>query len=113
MDKKDYYYDVTLVLESEIEASLRGEVLGEVGDVMSKKRRWKKSHKRLLMPDNRVSGEKAENFEMEEHSMKKRVCLLVTLLAIVIMGFTVSVEAAEIIDQGYYGGEGDGKNLML
>jgi len=28
MDKKDYYYDVTLVLESEIEASLRGEVLG-------------------------------------------------------------------------------------
>ena len=28
MDKKDYYYDVTLVLESEKEASLRGEVLG-------------------------------------------------------------------------------------
>ena len=45
--------------------------------------------------------------------MKKRVCLLVTLLAIVIMGFTVSVEAAGIIDQGYCGGEGDGKNLLL
>ena len=28
MDKKDYYYDVTLALESELEASLRGEVLG-------------------------------------------------------------------------------------
>ena len=45
--------------------------------------------------------------------MKKRSCLLVTLLAIVIMGFTVSVEAAGIIDQGYCGGEGDGKNLLL
>ena len=45
--------------------------------------------------------------------MKKRVCLLVTLLAIVIMGVTVSVEAAGIIDQGYCGGEGDGKNLLL
>ena len=28
MDKKDYSTNVTLVLESEIEASLRGEVLG-------------------------------------------------------------------------------------
>ena len=101
---------------------------------MSKKRRWKKSHKKLLMPDNRVSGEnklhksllmpdnrvsseKTENFEMEEHSMKKRVCLLVTLLAILIMGSAMSVEAAEtteaakIIDQGYCGAEGDGTNL--
>ena len=46
--------------------------------------------------------------------MKKRVCLLVTLLAIVIMGFAMSVEAAEapgIIDRGYCGGEGDGTNL--
>ena len=46
--------------------------------------------------------------------MKKRVCLLVTLLAILIMGFAMSVEAAEapgIIDQGYCGGEGDGTNL--
>ena len=49
--------------------------------------------------------------------MKKRVCLLVTLLAIVIMGFAMSVQAAEatetaeIIDQGYCGGEGDGTNL--
>ena len=43
--------------------------------------------------------------------MKKRVCLLVALLAIVIMGFAMSVEAAEIIDQGYCGGEGDGTNL--
>ena len=46
--------------------------------------------------------------------MKKRVCLLVTLLALVIMGFTMNVmnvEAAEIIDRGYCGGEGDGTNL--
>ena len=43
--------------------------------------------------------------------MKKRVCLLVALLAIVIIGFTMNVEAAEIIDRGYCGGEGDGKNL--
>ena len=46
--------------------------------------------------------------------MKKRICLLVTLLALVIMGFTMnamSVEAAEIIYRGYCGGEGDGKNL--
>ena len=49
--------------------------------------------------------------------MKKRVCLLVTLLAILIMGFAMNVEAAEateaakIIDQGYCGGEGDGTNL--
>jgi len=28
MDKKDFYYDVTLALESAIESSLRGEVLG-------------------------------------------------------------------------------------
>ena len=63
------------------------------------------------MPDNRVSGEKAENFEMEEHSMKKRGYLLVTLLAILIMGLAMNVEAAEIIDHGYCGGEGNGKNL--
>ena len=37
--------------------------------------------------------------------MKKRVCLLTTLLAIVIMGVAMSVEAAEIVDQGYCGGE--------
>ena len=43
--------------------------------------------------------------------MKKRVCLLVMLLALVIMGFTMNVEAAEIVDRGYCGGEGDGKNL--
>ena len=43
--------------------------------------------------------------------MKKRVCLLIALLVIVIMGFTMNVEAAEIIDRGYCGGEGDGKNL--
>ena len=49
--------------------------------------------------------------------MKKRVCLLVTLLTIVIMGFAMSVQAAEatetagIIDRGYCGGEGDGTNL--
>ena len=43
--------------------------------------------------------------------MKKRVCLLVALLALVIMGFTMNVEAAEIIDRGYCGGEGDGTNL--
>ena len=43
--------------------------------------------------------------------MKKRVCLLTTLLAIVIMGVAMSVEAAEIVDQGYCGGEGDGTNL--
>ena len=46
--------------------------------------------------------------------MKKRVCLLVMLLALVIMGFSMNamnVEAAEIIDRGYCGGEGDGKNL--
>ena len=43
--------------------------------------------------------------------MKKRVCLLVTLLALVIMGFATSAEAAEIIDRGYCGGEGDGTNL--
>jgi hypothetical protein len=28
MDKKDYRYDVTLALESALEASMRGEVLG-------------------------------------------------------------------------------------
>ena len=60
------------------------------------------------MSDNRMSGIRRE---MEGHSMKKRVCLLVVLLALVIMGSTMSVEAAEIIDQGYCGGEGDGKNL--
>ncbi len=43
--------------------------------------------------------------------MKKRVYLLVTLLAFVIMGFTMNVEAAEIVDRGYCGGEGDGTNL--
>ena len=43
--------------------------------------------------------------------MKKRACLLVALLAIVVMGFAMSVEAAEIIDRGYCGGEGNGKNL--
>ena len=43
--------------------------------------------------------------------MKKRVCLLVALLALVIMGFAMNVEAAEIIDRGYCGGEGDGTNL--
>ena len=46
--------------------------------------------------------------------MKKRVCLLVALLALVIMVFTMNamnVEAAEIIDRGYCGGEGDGTNL--
>ena len=58
---------------------------------------------------NRVPGQKSR--EMEEHSMKKRVCLLVALLALVIMGFTMNVEAAEIIDRGYCGGEGDGTNL--
>ena len=58
-----------------------------------------------------------KNREMEELSMKKRVymkkrvSLLVMLLALVIMGSTMSVEAAEIIDRGYCGGEGDGKNL--
>ena len=49
--------------------------------------------------------------EMEELSMKKRVGLLVVLLALVIMGSTMSVEAAEIIDRGYCGEEGNGKNL--
>jgi hypothetical protein len=48
---------------------------------------------------------------MEEHIMRKRVFLLVTLLALVIMGFTMNVEAAEIVDRGYCGGEGDGTNL--
>ncbi len=44
--------------------------------------------------------------------MKKRVCLLVALLTVVIMmGFAMNVEAAEIVDRGYCGGEGDGKNL--
>ena len=43
--------------------------------------------------------------------MKKRVCFWVALLAVVIMGFTMNVEAAEIIDRGYCGGEGDGTNL--
>ena len=46
--------------------------------------------------------------------MKKRVSLLVVLLALVIVGFTMNamnVEAAEIIDRGYCGGEGDGTNL--
>ena len=43
--------------------------------------------------------------------MKKRVCLLVTLLTLVVMSFAMNVEAAEIIDRGYCGGEGDGKNL--
>ena len=43
--------------------------------------------------------------------MKKRVCLLVALLTLVIMGFAMNVEAAEIIDRGYCGGEGDGTNL--
>ena len=43
--------------------------------------------------------------------MKKRVCLLVMLVAIVIMGFAMNVEAAVIIDQGYCGGEGDGTNI--
>ena len=43
--------------------------------------------------------------------MKKRICLLVTLLAIVIMGVAMSVEAAEIVDRGYCGGVDDGKNL--
>ena len=44
--------------------------------------------------------------------MKKRVCLLVALLTVVIMmGFAMNVEAAEIIDRGYCGGEGDGTNL--
>ena len=59
---------------------------------------------------NRVPGQKSR--EMEEHSMKKRVCLLVALLTVVIMmGFAMNVEAAEIIDRGYCGGEGDGTNL--
>jgi hypothetical protein len=52
-----------------------------------------------------------KNREMEEHSMKKRVCLLVALFALVVMGFAMDVEAAEIIDRGYCGGEGDGTNL--
>ena len=43
--------------------------------------------------------------------MKKRACLLLTLLALVIIGFAMNVEAAEIIDRGYCGGEGDGTNL--
>ena len=43
--------------------------------------------------------------------MKKRASLLVTLLAIVVMGFAMNVEAAEIVDRGYCGGEGDGTNL--
>ena len=43
--------------------------------------------------------------------MKRRGCLLVVLLAIGIMGFTMNVEAAEIVDRGYCGGEGDGTNL--
>ena len=44
--------------------------------------------------------------------MKKRTCLVVTLLTLVIMmGFAMNVEAAEIIDRGYCGGEGDGTNL--
>ena len=44
--------------------------------------------------------------------MKKRVCSLVALLTVVIMmGFAMNVEAAEIVDRGYCGGEGDGKNL--
>ena len=58
---------------------------------------------------NRVPGQKSR--EMEEHSMKKRVCLLVALFALVVMGFAMDVEAAEIIDRGYCGGEGDGTNL--
>ena len=49
--------------------------------------------------------------EMEELSMKKRVGLLVMLLALTVMGFAMNVEAAEIIYRGYCGGEGDGKNL--
>ena len=49
--------------------------------------------------------------EMEELSMKKRVGLLVMLLALTVMGFAMNVEAAEIIDRGYCGGEGDGTNL--
>ena len=52
-----------------------------------------------------------KNREMEELSMKKRVCFWVVLLAVVIMGFTMNVEAAEIIYRGYCGGEDDGKNL--
>ena len=43
--------------------------------------------------------------------MKKRVGLLVMLLALTVMGFAMNVEAAEIIYRGYCGGEGDGKNL--
>jgi hypothetical protein len=43
--------------------------------------------------------------------MKKRVGLLVMLLALTVMGFAMNVEAAEIIDRGYCGGEGDGTNL--
>ena len=43
--------------------------------------------------------------------MKKRVFLLAMLLTVVIMGFAMNVEAAEIIYRGYCGGEGDGKNL--
>jgi len=43
--------------------------------------------------------------------MKKKICLVAALLAIVIMGLAMNVEAAEIIDRGYCGGEGDGTNL--
>ena len=43
--------------------------------------------------------------------MKKRVCLLAMLLMLAVMGFAMNVEAAEIVDRGYCGGEGDGKNL--
>ena len=62
----------------------------------------------LVNVENVVSDQKQRS---EEHNMRKRVCLLVMLLALVIMGFSMDVEAAGIIGRGYCGGEGDGKNL--
>lgn len=43
--------------------------------------------------------------------MKRENWLLVMSCVLVILGFAFSVNAAEIVDQGYCGGEGDGTNL--